>query len=59
MGSVDPADPSVTTGVCIKCQACIRRCPEGARHFDDGDFLSHRQMLLKNYARRLESVFCL
>ena len=59
MGSVDPADPSVTTGVRIKCQACIRRCPEGARHFDDGDFLSHRQMLLKNYARRLESVFCL
>ena len=59
MGSVDPADPSVTTGVCIKCQACIRRCPAGARDFDDGDFLSHKQMLLENYARRSESVFCL
>ncbi len=59
MGSVDPADPAVTTGVCIKCQACIRLCPTGARTFDDGDFLSHRAMLEANYARRAESAFFL
>ena len=59
MGSVDAADPAVTTGVCIKCQACIRLCPAGARYFDDGDFLSHRAMLEANYARRAESAFFL
>ena len=59
MGSVDPADPAVTAGVCIKCQACIKLCPAGARTFDDGDFLSHRQMLEANYARPVSSVFCL
>ena len=59
MGSVDGQDPSVTTGVCIKCQACIRLCPAGARAFDDGDFLSHRAMLMANYARRTESAFFL
>ncbi len=59
MGSVAPKDPAVTTGVCIKCQACIRLCPAGARYFDDGDFLSHRAMLMANYARRAESAFFL
>ena len=59
MGSVDGQDPSVTTGVCIKCQACVKLCPAGARYFDDGDFLSHRAMLMANYARRAESVFFL
>ena len=59
MGSVDPADPSVTTGVCIKCQACIKLCPAGTRYFDDGDFLSHREMLMANYARWAESAFFL
>ena len=59
MGSVDASDPPVTTGVCIKCQACIRRCPAGARTFDDGDFLSHRAMLLEHYARPAQSLFLL
>ncbi len=59
MGSVDPDDPAVTTGVCIKCQACIQRCPAGARTFDDEDFLSHRAMLLNNYARPVESLYLL
>ena len=59
MGSVDPADPAVTTGVCIKCQACIKACPAGARTFDDGDFLSHRAMLLENYVRPVESLYLL
>ena len=59
MGSVDVHDPGLTTGVCIKCQACIRLCPAGARTFEDGDFLSHREMLEANYARRAESAFFL
>ena len=59
MGSVDSADPVVTTGVCVKCQACIKRCPAGARYFDDEDFLSHRAMLLEHYARPAQSLFLL
>lgn len=59
MGSVDAAHPEQTTGVCIKCQACIHVCEQGARCFTDADFLSHRQMLRTHYIRPAQSVFCL
>ena len=59
MGSIDPAEPSRMLGACIKCQACIKVCSQGARYFDDADFLSHRQMLLNNYTARKESDFYL
>ncbi len=39
-------------GVCIKCQACIRSCPEGALYFDDPDFLSHVEMLAENFTKQ-------
>lgn len=55
MGSIDPADPSVVTGVCIKCHACVRSCPVGAKSFDDPAFLSHKAMLERDYTRRAES----
>lgn len=41
-----------TPGVCIKCQACIRKCPAGAREFKDEEFLSHVRMLEENYSQR-------
>lgn len=44
-------------GVCIKCQACVIRCPENAIYFDDEAFLSHKRMLEKNFARRREPEF--
>lgn len=57
MGSVDPSDAE-TKGICIKCQACILRCPAGARSFDDEAFLSHKAMLEATFAgRRAESVY--
>lgn len=37
-------------GLCIKCQACIVRCPEQALSFADEDLASHVEMLRKNYA---------
>ena len=49
MGSIDPADVTNVPGICIKCQACVTRCPQGARYFDHPDFLSHKAMLEKNY----------
>ena len=41
-------------GTCIKCQACIKKCPTHAKYFDDEAFLSHVKMLEQNYKRRLD-----
>lgn len=41
-------------GTCIKCQACIQKCPTHAKFFDDEAFLSHVKMLEQTYTRRLE-----
>lgn len=57
MGSIDAAEPSVVSGVCIKCQACIKTCPAKAKHFEDEAFLSHVAYLEKNYTARKESRF--
>ncbi len=47
MGSIDREHPEQVTGICIKCHACISRCPAGAKYFDDPAFLSHVQYLEK------------
>ena len=57
MGSIPRAEPTECTGICIKCQGCIRECPAGAKYFDDEAFLSHRAMLEQNYIRRRENEF--
>lgn len=59
MGSISAEDFSVVNGICIKCQACIRKCPVQAKRFEDEDFLSHKEMLRKNYMRRAENAFFL
>lgn len=56
LGSVDPDDFSKTPGICIKCHACIRKCPENARYFDDPSLISHRKMIVTHYAERKESA---
>ncbi len=38
-------------GICIKCQACIQHCQNGALYFDDPDFLSHVAMLEANFTK--------
>lgn len=50
MGSISSKDPSVVSGICIKCQACILGCPRGAKFFDDEQFLSHARMLEQKFA---------
>ena len=47
--------PDTCTGICIKCHACIKACPAGAKYFDDEAFLSHVEMLKQNYQRRAEA----
>ena len=59
MGSIDTSDCRRVTGVCIKCQACVLRCPRQAKYFDDPDFLSHVRMLEKNFSERKEAEYFL
>lgn len=54
VGSISPENPSEVNGICIKCQACIKKCPKEAKYFDDAAFLSHVAMLEQNYTRRAE-----
>ena len=58
MGSIDP-ETMDAVGLCIKCQACVRRCTAHAKYFDDADFLSHVAMLEQNYTRRAEHTILL
>ena len=55
MGSISRDDPAEVTGVCIKCHACVRNCPTGAKYFDDEAFLSHKAMLERDYTRRADA----
>lgn len=41
MGAIDATDFSKITGICIKCGACVKRCPNGAKYFDNEVFLEH------------------
>ena len=51
MGSIDPVDVSQVSGVCIKCCACVKGCPTGAKYFDDPGYLYHKSELEEVYAR--------
>lgn len=49
MGSTSAEHPEEVTGICIKCQACIQKCPTQAKYFDDERFLAHKEMLETHY----------
>ena len=55
MGSIDPADVSAVRGICIKCCACVKKCPSGAKYFDDPGYLFHQHELEDVYTRRAEN----
>ena len=57
MGSIDGRDYSLVSGICIKCQACVRECPEKAKYFDDPAFLSHVSMLEQSFSSPKEDRF--
>ena len=54
MGSIDHADVRLFEGVCIKCGACIKKCPVQARYYEDPGYLFHKQDLEETYTRRAE-----
>ncbi len=58
MGSIDKTTMEAV-GLCVKCQACVRKCTRHAKYFEDPDFLSHVAMLEQNYTRRAENLILL
>lgn len=56
MGSIDPADVSQVNGICIKCCACVKGCPSGAKYFDDPSYLYHQHELEDIYSRPAENA---
>lgn len=55
MGSIDKKTMEAV-GLCIKCQACVRKCTRRAKYFEDPDFLSHVAMLEQNCTARAENL---
>lgn len=54
MGSIDPEDVTECVGICIKCGACIKKCPVKAKYFADPGFLNHKYELEDGLTRRAE-----
>ena len=54
MGSISLANVCVVSGVCTKCCACVKRCPESAKYFDDEGYLYHKQELEEMYKHRAQ-----
>lgn len=54
MGSISRENPAEFTGICIKCCACVKKCPSGAKYYDDPGYTYHKEELEELYGRRAE-----
>ena len=54
MGSIKADNVAEVAGICIKCCACVKGCPTGAKYFTDEGYLYHQHELEEMYARRGE-----
>lgn len=52
LGSIEKDDVSKISGICMKCCACIKKCPKGAKYFDDPGYIYHKEELEEQYKRR-------
>lgn len=52
MGSINPNNLAEVNGICIKCNACVKRCPNAAKYFDDDRYLEHLGILERKYASK-------
>ncbi len=59
MASIDHKNFAKVEGICIKCFACIIKCPAKARYFDDEALLSHIAMLETSCKTRKNPEFFL
>ena len=54
MGSISRDNVREYTGICIKCGACIKKCPQQARYYDDPEYLFHKRELEESLTRRAD-----
>ncbi len=54
MGSISRDDVREYTGICIKCGACIKKCPMHSKYYEDAGFLYHKNELEVGLTRRAE-----
>lgn len=54
MGSISREDVRVFNGICIKCGACIKKCPKQAKYYEDAGYLYHQHELEDGYSRRAD-----
>lgn len=52
MGSISRDNVREFTGICIKCGACIKKCPKQAKYYEDEGYLYHQHELEEGYTRR-------
>lgn len=52
LGAIEKRNPREVPGKCMKCCACEKRCPVGAKYFDDAGYLFHKSELEDVYGRR-------
>ena len=54
LGSISFDNVREFTGICMKCCACIKKCPKQAKYYDDERYLYHQHELEEGYTRRAE-----
>ncbi len=54
MGSISHDNVREYTGICIKCGACIKKCPQGAKYYTDEGYLYHKRELEEELTRRAQ-----
>lgn len=45
MESISFENTADIPGICIKCGACVKFCPVGAKYYDDEGFLGHKEQI--------------
>lgn len=54
MEAISHENPREVNGICIKCGACIKGCPEQAKYYGDEGYLYHKLDLEERFAQRKE-----
>ncbi len=54
MGSIDDKDVYDVKRICIKCGACIKKCPSHAKYYDNVEYLRHKHELEVEFCHRRE-----
>lgn len=57
LGSIDKEDFSKVSGICMKCCACVKKCPKGAKYFNDPGYIYHKEELEQVYSDPKKNEF--